>query len=79
MAFGSNRTRQVFMPEVSKLPPSARMQRYIDLADDARREAAQASGAARTCYLIIAEQWELLATEAARELASERTQNQGQT
>jgi len=47
--------------EFSDLPPQERMQRYLDLAADARREAARAPGAARQSYLLFAEQWEKLA------------------
>ena len=57
------------LPELSQLPPLERMQRYIDLAEDARREAERSMGVARTAYLIIAEQWERLATEEARQQA----------
>ncbi len=43
------------------------MQRYLDLAADARREAARAPGAARQSYLLFAEQWEKLAADTAKQ------------
>ena len=60
------------MEEFSDLPPLAQAKRYRVLAQDARREAAAAKGPARQSYLIIAENWDKLAAdaaEAARKLA----------
>jgi len=53
------------MKELSDLPPSAQAERYRVLAQDARREAAAAKGSARQSYLIIAENWDKLAADAA--------------
>jgi hypothetical protein len=50
-------------PEFSDLPPLERIQRYLDLADDARREAASAKGALRESYLNTAKSWEQLAVD----------------
>jgi hypothetical protein len=50
-----------------------RVQRCMDMADDARRQAGQTNGVARNAYLIIAEQWERLATDAARQQAAEKS------
>jgi hypothetical protein len=54
-------------PEFSHLPPKERAKRYRELAQDARREAANSKGAAHQSYLIIAEQWEKLARDAEAE------------
>jgi hypothetical protein len=50
------------MSELSELLPSPQAKRYRDRAADARRDAAMTKGAARRSYLIIADQWERLAT-----------------
>jgi len=52
---------------VSDLPPLERISHYLNFAEDARREAERAKGSARTSYLLIADHWERLATEAAKE------------
>ena len=52
------------MSEYSHLPPEIRARKYLELADDARREAALCKGALRESYLLIAVQWECLAAEA---------------
>ncbi len=51
------------MPEFSHLPPKERARRYRELAQDARREAANSKGPAQQSYLLIAEQWEKLAAD----------------
>jgi hypothetical protein len=51
------------MTELSDLPPAKRLQRYRQLASDARHEADRAKGAVRQSYLLIAEQWDRLAAE----------------
>lgn len=61
------------LSNLSQLPPLERMQRYIDLAEDARREAERSSGVARSAYLTMAEQWERLATEVARQQVGEKS------
>jgi hypothetical protein len=50
------------MTDLSELPLEARPKRYRELADDAEREAARATGSTRTSYLRIAEQWRALAS-----------------
>jgi hypothetical protein len=40
-----------------------RAQRYLDLAGDARRQAAMCKGALRESYQLMADQWERLAAE----------------
>ena len=49
------------MKDLADLPLRARPKRYRELADDAEREAARASGSIRTSYQRIAEQWRALA------------------
>jgi len=61
--------------ELSDLPPPARIQRYRDLAADARRQAAMAKGALRESYILMAEQWERLATELTATLKSNPDSN----
>ena len=50
------------MKDLADLPLRARPNRYRELADDAEREAARASGSIRTSYQRIAEQWRALAS-----------------
>jgi hypothetical protein len=50
--------------DFSNLPPAERAKRFRDLAGDARREAAQTTGALRESYLIAARNWDELAVEA---------------
>jgi len=45
-----------------------RAQRYLDLAADARRQAAMTKGALRESYLLMVAQWERLASELAATL-----------
>jgi hypothetical protein len=56
------------MNDLSALPPLERIQHYLDLADDARREGARAAGSARESYLMFAERWERLAADTARQM-----------
>ncbi|HYM18560.1 MAG TPA: hypothetical protein VEU06_08360 [Micropepsaceae bacterium] len=51
------------MSEYWQLPPQMRAKRYRELADDARREAANARGDTRDSYQAIAEQWDKLAED----------------
>ena len=51
------------MAEFDDLPPLQRAKRYRALAQDARREAANAKGALRQSYILSAEKWEKLADE----------------
>jgi hypothetical protein len=55
------------MTELSDLPPGKRLIRYRQLASDARHEADRAKGSVRQSYLLIAEQWDRLAAELAKE------------
>jgi len=50
------------MKDLADLPLRARPNRYRELAADAEREAASASGSIRTSYQRIAEQWRALAS-----------------
>jgi hypothetical protein len=59
------------MIDVSELTPAERAEYYLRLAQDAMREAETAPGAARTSYLIIAEQFKRLATVAKATRSSE--------
>jgi hypothetical protein len=61
------------LDELSDFPTMKRMQRYIALAGDARREAERANGSARNSYLIIAERWERLANKVARHQIAEKS------
>jgi hypothetical protein len=54
----------MFEAEFLDLPAVERAKRYRALAEDARREAAVANGAARQSYLIIAERWGQLVADA---------------
>jgi DNA-binding response OmpR family regulator len=54
---------QFSLADGSDLPPGKLRQRYLQLSEDARREAAQSSGAVRESYLLIAERWERLAAD----------------
>jgi hypothetical protein len=57
--------------EVSDLPLLERIQKYRDMAGDARKEAATASSqVTRRSYVLIAEHWEALAADAQRKLGS---------
>jgi hypothetical protein len=56
--------------ELSELPLAMRAQRYLDLAADARRQAAMTKGALRDSYLLMVEQWERMASELAAKLNS---------
>ena len=49
------------MPDFINLPPLRRLQRYLQLASDARREADGAHGSLKESYILIAERWEYLA------------------
>jgi hypothetical protein len=49
--------------EFSGLPPLARAKRYRALAQDARNEAAKATGALRESYPLSAEAWDKMAEE----------------
>ena len=51
------------MSEYWQLPPHDRAKRYRVLAEDARREAANATGETRDSYQAIAEQWDKLAED----------------
>jgi len=51
------------MSEYWQLPPQMRAKRYRELAEDARREAAIATGDTRNSYRSIAEQWDKLAED----------------
>jgi len=53
--------------EISDLPHAKRVQRYLDLADEAQREARRTSGRIREAYLVIAERWMDLANETAKQ------------
>lgn len=63
------------MTELSDLPPPARIQRYRDLAADARSQAAMAKDALRESYILMAEQWEKLAAELTATLKSDPGSN----
>jgi hypothetical protein len=57
--------------EFSNLPLMERIQKYRTMAGDARKEAATASSqVARRSYILIAEHWEALASDAERKLGS---------
>jgi len=56
------------MHDVSALPPLERIKRYLDLADDARRDGARAAGSARDSYFMFAQRWEQLAADTARQM-----------
>ena len=60
----------LFVAEFVDLPAAERAKRYRALAEDARREAAVANGAARQSYLIITERWEQLAADAEARIES---------
>jgi len=49
------------MPDSVNLPPLRRLQRYLQLASDARREADASQGSLRESYTLMAEHWEYLA------------------
>ena len=49
------------MPDSMNLPPLRRLQHYLQLASDARREADTAQGSLKESYTIMAERWEYLA------------------
>ena len=55
------------MKELTDLGPRERAEQYRELERDARREAANAEGAAKVSYTIIAETWERLGVEAEAE------------
>jgi hypothetical protein len=55
------------MTDIYDLPPKIRARRYLELAGDARREAAMAKGSVRESYLLLAENWDNLAALAAKE------------
>ena len=55
--------RGIAVKSACEMPPLERLEHYPNCAQDADR----LGGPARTSYLIIAEQWERLATEAAKE------------
>jgi hypothetical protein len=59
------------MSEFEYLPPPKRAKRYRALAEDARREAANAKGALRESYLLSAEKWEKLAADLERDVAGD--------
>jgi len=52
-----------------------RAQRYLDLAADARRQAAMTKGALRESYLLMVAQWERLAAELAATLDTDPKSN----
>jgi hypothetical protein len=52
--------------EYSHLPSTLRAERYLALAGDALRQAAMCKGALQNSYLLMAEQWQKLAVEAAK-------------
>ena len=60
------------MTEFSELPPLKRLQRYLQLASDARREADASQGGVRESYTLMAEHWEYLAKAMEETLRSER-------
>jgi hypothetical protein len=51
------------LEELSNLPPSARAERYRELALEADRYAEKSSEAARQAYRLMAEQWRKLAED----------------
>ena len=61
--------------EFSDLPPLLRVRRYLDMAGDARRQAALTKGAARQSFIFMAEQWERLATDVTERLKSNLDSN----
>ena len=63
------------MTELSELPLPMRAQRYLDLAADARRQAAMTKGALRESYLLMVAQWERLASELAATLDTDPKSN----
>jgi hypothetical protein len=63
------------LTELSKLPLPMRAQRYLDLATDARRQAAMTKGALRESYLLMVQQWERLASELAATLDTDSRPN----
>lgn len=56
--------------DLSELPALERIQRYLDLADNARHDAERCKGALRESYLRIADHWESLARDAEKRLNS---------
>ena len=58
------------MADLSELPALERIQRYLDLADDARQDAERCKGVRRESYLRIADHWESLARDAGKRLNS---------
>jgi hypothetical protein len=57
------------MPDFAHLPPKERAKRYRELAETARQEAKAAPDDAKGAYLIIAEQYEHLASVATAEIS----------
>jgi hypothetical protein len=49
------------LSELSRLPPAQRLQRYRELAAQARRDADRTQGADHAAFLNLAEGWERLA------------------
>jgi hypothetical protein len=66
------------LTDLSDLPPHKRMLRYLDLAAEARREAARSPDAARQSYLFLAEQWERLAAYTAERYGLKQPKNSDQ-
>lgn len=56
------------MSDLSDLPPLERIQRYLDRAEAARALATNSTGELRRSQILIAEHWERLASDTAKEM-----------
>jgi hypothetical protein len=72
---GHLRTGAVVISDLSARSGLEQIKRYLDLADNARRESARAAGSARESYLMFAERWEQLAADTARQLRTQPKAN----
>jgi hypothetical protein len=61
--FSEGLGRLTVATEISEEPPVARVKRYRGLASDARLEADAARGMARESLLVLAGQWDKIATD----------------
>jgi len=57
--------------ELSDLPPARRIERYRELAEQARLSALRTEGEIRQAYLLLARQWAKLARDTAERLTRE--------
>ena len=64
------------LPEFADLPPEECIERYLQLASDAREEAKRCNPRVREAYLIMAEHWEGSAITMALAVLEDVTQPQ---